>query len=125
MIPRRVTVYTEKIYLSATTEQPQSARSAARARWITRFCSVLLITLGTWSAATGTAPSTLIALFSISAGLYCWRYQRRMRGAARTRHRGSRPAEQHSAAHRLGELRTDHAARPLVGRHRANTYRVI
>lgn len=62
-----------------TTTRPQSPRTIARARWIGRTCSVVLLALGLWFAATGTWQGDLIALYSITTGVWCWRHQRHMR----------------------------------------------
>lgn len=62
------------------TSRPLNSRTVARARWIGRASATVLLLLGLWAAATGTWQGTLIALYALTVGVWCWRYQRSMRG---------------------------------------------
>lgn len=65
---------------AATTDQPQPARQAAVARWIGRFCSVVLIGLAVVYMAAGTPLGHLVAVGSVLTGVWFWQHQHTMRG---------------------------------------------
>jgi hypothetical protein len=63
-----------------TTDKPQNPTHTAIARIIGRTCSIFLLILGVFWAATATWQGDIVALFSLTAGAWCWHYQHRMRG---------------------------------------------
>lgn len=70
-----------RVYRAATTDQPQSPSTVARARWIGRFSSTILLGIGLYFAATGSPIGDLVAIYAFTTGAWCWRHQRSMKPA--------------------------------------------